>query len=253
MSFTYTDGATAGGNSTSADTGVHGIEINVGDLVVFFVNSNSSTPPSVDSDTGATWTTEFAEKPTSETASHGLAWKVADGSEPTSYSWTTGSAAWQCILKVFSAHRAFTVDSVAATDFASVTSNEEINMEAQSGKTIAAGGLSIITGAKDNRFGTPRDYVTLDESYVSPVGNNQDQGCVMAHRIGGFPRFPIMDSVCPRTPELSGPEDCATRHSCRGTTGLDLSPARGPLAFPQPSGSLDHLRQFVLAGGPGPW
>ncbi len=183
MAFGYTGDAEAGGSGTSASV-THGLTINAGDLVCFYVNSNhNSSAPSVDADAGASWTEEWSEAISGQTAHHAFAWKIANGSEPSSYAWSTGNAAWRVLIKVFTSATDAEVDVAAATDNENASGAQLfLECEAQSGAAISNGAVSIIVGGKDVRT-SARDYDTADNSYVSVIGDREDQCCAMAHRI----------------------------------------------------------------------
>lgn len=181
MAFSYTGGAYNGGSSGTASTGTHGITINSGDLVVLGINYNSSTGTITADQSG--WTTALSEVPSGETARHALYWKVAGGSEASAYTFTLSTSSnWQVCLKVFTSATDAEVDSaaVSAVDESSVLAME---CTAINGRTVATDGLGIIMGGKDTR-GSDTDYTGSNQSYVSPIGQPENQAMAMSHRIG---------------------------------------------------------------------
>ncbi len=181
MTFAYTGGAENGGNSATASTGVHGITINSGDLVVVYVNSNSETAISADAG-GTAFNEAIDEKPLDETSRQALYWKVAGVSEPTAYTFTVGSAEWHVLIKVFTSASDAVVDA-AANSARNGSSAEDLLCTAGSGQTVSDDAVSIVAGGKDNRSGSPVTYDGADSSYVSPIGDTGDQAAGMAHRI----------------------------------------------------------------------
>jgi hypothetical protein len=177
----YTNGATAGGNSAAPSTGVHGITINDGDLVVVYINVNSTTSITHGGSEGTAFTSAVDETPSGETARQALFWKVAGGSEPTSYTFASGNAQWRVCIKVFDGGTGVEVDAAAATG-AAASNQQYLECVACNGETVADSSLSIVAGGKDNRATNGEAYTTADNSYVSAIGNVDDQMAGMAHR-----------------------------------------------------------------------
>jgi hypothetical protein len=183
MTFAYTGGVFPFGTSAAPSTGVHGITINSGDLVCIYINSNSTTSVTHGGGEGTAFTSAVNEIPSGETARSAFFWKVAGGSEPTSYTFASGNAQWQCILKVFTSASAAVVDAAANT-VKGVTDRSTLETEAADGEVISDNALSVIVGAKDSRWDAPADlYNTVDNSYVSCIGTTDTQKSAMAHRI----------------------------------------------------------------------
>lgn len=176
--FAYTGGATNGGNSSTASV-THGQTINSGDLVVAYVHSNSTTAVSPED----TWDAEEVDaQPAGDTARHALYWKIASGSEPSSYSWTVGNAQWRVIVKVFTSDTDAEVDA-AATTGSYLDLGGDLDIEAIDGEVISDGAVSLVFGGKDNRNATGEAYTTADNSYTGVLGDSGDQVTGGAHRI----------------------------------------------------------------------
>ena len=180
VGFAYTGGTTNAGSGTTPSTGTHGITINSGDLVVVYVNSNT-TGGVVPVAGGEAFTEAFDELFTDKSASLALYWKVAGGSEPGAYTFTHTNAEWRVVIKVFTSATDAVVDAVASTAI-SVGNTVTLVCDAPSGVTVAANAVSIVVGAKDNRA-NDEAYTVADQSYVSTVGNKATQAAAMAHRI----------------------------------------------------------------------
>ncbi len=182
MAFgSYTGGATNSGNSSSPGTGVHGITINNGDLVVVYINSNSTTALSHSGGEGTAFTKAVDEQPSGETARQALYWKVAGGSEPTSYTFSGGSAAWRIIIKVFDGGSGVEVDAAAVSDITS-GNYASIACGAYDGQVIADDALAVVFGGKDNRSSS-ENYTTANNSYTGVIGNTATQAAAGAHRL----------------------------------------------------------------------
>lgn len=180
MAFSYTGAATNPGSGTSASV-THGQSIGAGDLVVAYVNSNSTTAISADAGTGATWLEAVDEQPSPETARQALYWKIANGTEDSAYSFTVGDATWRVIVKVFTSVTDAVVDAAATTGRSGSNTNDLVCI-AIDGAVISDNAVSIICGGKDNRS-TDDAYVNADNSYVSALGDCEEQAAGMAHRI----------------------------------------------------------------------
>jgi len=180
LAFGYTGGAFNTGNSASASV-THGLTINSGDLVVAYINSNSTTAVSADAG-GTTFTDAANEVPTSETARQALFWKIAGASEPASYSFTVGSANWQVFVKVFTSANDAVVDAAARTQ-REATSATTIVAGAIDTQVISDNAVSVIFGGKDNRRGSTELYTVADNSYVGILGDAAVQMAAGAHRI----------------------------------------------------------------------
>jgi hypothetical protein len=226
MAFASTGDNTAGGSGTSASI-THSLTINDGDLVVFMVHSNhNSTVPSVDAG-GATWTTALAEKPTSETCHHALAWKVAGGSEPSSYSWSVGNADWRVIIKVFSAAAAAVVDT-AINSHRQASANDHFNCGAPDGEAASEDAVSIVTGGKDNRGSG--SATTVDNGFTGGVGSHSNQSFSAAHKIwtGGGSADIGVTTISGST--LS--DNCFSMHISFIESGGAATNPKGPLGMP---------------------
>lgn len=180
MTFLYTGGATARGNAINASL-THGLTINAGDLVVAYVNRNSTNSISADAG-GVAWTEALNAAVTSETARHAFYWKIAGSSEPASYGWTFGTADhFQIILKVFTSTTTPLVDAPIIVNRQASTS---VNMVcgAANGQTISANAVSLIFGGKDTRS-AGGIWATVDNSYTGVLGETDNQDTAGAHRI----------------------------------------------------------------------
>lgn len=201
MAFTYVGGAT--GQSTTAQTSTtvtHGQTINADDLVVVYCNANATNAMSIDAG-GGTWTEAADETPSGETAHHALYWKVANGSEPSTYTVNHGSATAQIICKVFRGSAAPSVDAAANTDISTSEGNQNnLYCTALKSQVISANAVSLIFGGKDNRVAGADIYSIVDISYVSAIGDVADQATGGAHRIYttgktfGAAEFPIIQA-----------------------------------------------------------
>lgn len=181
--FTHVgDARNAASSGTSASV-THGLTINAGDLVVAYVNSNSTDSVSPDADAGGTWTTRINETPSGETCRQGLFSKIANASEPSSYSVTVGNANWELIVKVFRPSAGTPTVDAAATSAITPNNVHPIPINAIDGAVISDGAVSIVFGGKDNRSGTNTSFSTADNSYVGVIGNTEFQEAAGAHRI----------------------------------------------------------------------
>ena len=180
VAFVYTDGSSNTGNGPTASTGTHEISINSGDLVVVYVNSNSTTAVTPISDGGAAWTEAVDEQSEPETSRHAFYWKVANGSEGGASTFTVGNAEWHVLIKVFTSATDAEIDLAAST--ARSGSNLPRLAIATGGRTVAAAAVSIVAGGKDNRA-TAEDYDTPDSNYVWAIGTTASEAAGMAHRI----------------------------------------------------------------------
>lgn len=174
----YTGGTTNSGNSASASV-THGQTINAGDLVVAYVHSNSDgTAISPDQ----SWDEEIGDVvPTGETCRHAIYWKIA-GSEPSSYSWTVGSAQWRVCIKVFTTGGGVPVkESSYVSDTGSAANN--INVENLSNvDPVSNNSLSVIGGGQDNR-GIAEAYTQATSPFGNVIGDKSDQSTAMAHNV----------------------------------------------------------------------
>ncbi len=186
MAFTLNGSGTAGGTGTSASI-THGLTIASGDLVCFFLNSNSSSAASVDADAGATWTTALAEQQGTSSAYNVTAWKVANASEPSSYSFTCANAQWRVILLVFSASSSAVIDSAANSVMTASGGYIYMRGEAITGRTISNNAVSVLFYGKDTRKTTgSEDYTTSsDANYTIGPNSQLDQTSASAYRIYG--------------------------------------------------------------------
>lgn len=181
--FTHVGDARDAASSGTSASVTHGLTINAGDLVVAYVNSNSTDSVSPDADAGGTWTTRINETPSGETCRQGLFSKIANASEPSSYSVTVGNANWELIVKVFRPSAGTpTVDAPATTHIGTAT-NPNLIIGAIGGAVISDGAVSLVFGGKDNRSGTNTSFSTADNSYVGVIGNTEFQEAAGAHRI----------------------------------------------------------------------
>ncbi len=179
MAFGYTGDAISGGNS-AAPSITHGQTINAGDLVGVYVNSNSTTALSADAG-GNVFNEAFDEIPSGETARHAFFWKIAGASEPSSYSFTSGSSQWQVLAKVFTSATDAVIDLAAATDKNAGNSSNML-CGAPIGRIIAPNALSFVGGGKDTRNANAYAFDSADESYVSSIGTTEDEATCLAHR-----------------------------------------------------------------------
>jgi len=179
MAFGYTGGATAGGSSTSAAV-THGQSISAGDLVVCYLNYNHESAAITPSET---WETPSVETPAGETAQQAMYWKIA-GTEPSAYTFTLATdTRWRLSVQVFTSATDAEVDSAFATAMAG-SAETNLVCGAISGATLSDNCLSIIAGGKDT-FGGATTYTTADNSYLSVVGDTDDQASAIAYRIWG--------------------------------------------------------------------
>lgn len=162
----------------------HGLTINSGDLVVIYCNKNSTTGDITIDAGGAAWTEEFEESvDPSESARHGLFWKEAGASEPSSYTVDLGELEEaRTIFMCFSGSSGWTVDS-AYNNVLRTGSNNDIHCEASRSRTVSDDAVSLIFGGKDGRVGTAEAYTTCTDSYSNVVGNVTDQMTAGASRI----------------------------------------------------------------------
>jgi hypothetical protein len=169
------------GNSSSPGTGTHGITISSGDLVVVFINSNSTNAISHGGGEGTAFNEVVDETPSPETARQALYWKIAGASEPSSYTFTAGSAQWRCSIKVFASATDAEVDAAANTH-RQAGKTAYMDCGAYDGQVISDNAVAIICGGKDNRAAT-EVYTTADNSYGSVIGDIVNQASSMASRI----------------------------------------------------------------------
>jgi len=182
MAWTYQAGNDNNyGNASSASV-THGFSINAGDLIVAYVNRNSTSSVSADAD-GATWTEAVNETPSGETGIQALYWKIAGGSEPSSYGFTFGSSDhYQVLLKHFRGSADPEVDAAGVGDKYNANV-DDIVVNAIAGEVISDDAVSIVAGGFDNRGGAGYNYGTVNNSFVSVIGDENNQASAMAHRI----------------------------------------------------------------------
>ena len=181
MTITYTGGANNNGTNAAPSTGVHGITINDGDLVVILISSNSNTAMSDDS---GEFTEAVDETIQTDTGRMAVYWKIADATEATSYTFTAANTQWQVIIKVFSADNPIILDSALFSE-GSGANERWFVISASAGRTVATGAVSIIGAAIDDRDVEDAAYSVTADSYVSGVGTNASEAAAMAHRIWG--------------------------------------------------------------------
>ena len=180
MAFSYTGGANLYGDSSSG-TITHGLTINEGDLVVAYVNSNNTGAVAVDAG-GALFLDVLNENVAGQTCRQAVFWKVANGSEPSSYRFTFGgSAEYQIIIKVFTSSTDAEVDA-AANSAVDATDSQDMVIEAIDGEVISDNAVSIVFAGKDNR-GTGGTWATADNSYTGVLGDTDEADAAGAHRI----------------------------------------------------------------------
>lgn len=162
-----TPGTTASSNTITAPSS--------GDLVVFHINSNhAGTPsaPTIDSDSGASWTTARTDDVAGDSVYAATAWKIANGSEPTSYSWTVNNSYWRVCLYVFSSATDAEVDASCA--FARHGNKQPyLRCDAYASQVISDNAVAIVFGGKDNRStgGVGQAYTDADNSYGNVDGD----------------------------------------------------------------------------------
>ncbi len=186
MAFTYSSiSNTNSGFGTSATTGTITSPSN-GDLVVFNINSNvdSASPfaPSINQDDGATWyELHNWDLDPDHTAYFVTAWKVANGSEPTSYSFACNNDYWRVIWYVFSAAAIPEVDT-AINWVRDTALHDDLKCEAYDNQTINDNVVGVVFGGKDTRVSSSA-YTTATQSYTGVFGNRSDQLSAGAYRI----------------------------------------------------------------------
>lgn len=169
-----------GDTSATATTGVHGISIQSGDLVVVNVHANNNGSITANQ---SGWETALYDSDIASETGHWLAlWKVAGGSEPSEYTFDMGTTRdYGCTIQVFQCGSTPEIDRAAKFVRGSTGSN--LNCTAQSGETISAYAVSIIVGGKDTRASTEA-YTTADNSYDNGVyGDKDKQITACCHRI----------------------------------------------------------------------
>ena len=180
--FAYVDGASNTGTSGSPTTGVHGITIGSGDLVVVYIHANdSATAITHGGGEGTAFTIAGDETPAGETARQAIAWKVAGGSEPTSYTFASGNAEWRVLIKVFTSATDAEVDAAVATSI-TVANTVDLRCDAIDGQVISNDAVSIIACGKDFRS-TEEAYTQGEDLHGDVIGGTSGQISAMAHRI----------------------------------------------------------------------
>jgi len=184
VAFTYVGGATNGGDPSSSVSVTHGLTINSGDLVVAYANVNGPQTVSIDSG-GASWTEALNATVGGETARHALWWKVADGSEPSSYSITLGASdSSRLVVKVFRPGSGTPeVDAAVNAPARTGSAYRDMVCNAVDGEIISNDAVSVVFGGKDRRVSGGETYTVADNSYTGAVGNVSDQMAAGAHRI----------------------------------------------------------------------
>ena len=244
----YTGGSYNNGNSASPSTGVHGLTINAGDLVVIYINSNSTTSLSHGGAEGTAFTRAIDEVPLGETARQALFWKIAGASEPSSYNFSGGNALWKVLYKVFSATNPLIIDAAAVAGI-DASNESDIVCTAASGETVSDGALSIVFGGKDNRSTSEETYDTVGNSYVSPIGSSNNQMAAGAHRIfttgetiSFSPRIEVTDLSDDKSDKTYSVHVSFVEDAGGGTTYNDSLSA--PLDFAD-----GYATEAVIAGG----
>jgi len=179
VSFAYTEGEDATGSGTSASVTLLAAP-SEGDLVVAYVSTNMSSG-TLSSDDGMTEGLE--ETPSGKTARHAMYWLVAGASEPSTYSVTlTQSAGWGMWVKVFTSASDAEEDVSERASHIQGSADTNLIMGAINGRTTLNNSLSVIGGGMDNRAAL-ENYTTADNSFVSVLGQSDNQVTGGAHRI----------------------------------------------------------------------
>jgi hypothetical protein len=235
MSFSFVGSSSTGGNST-APFDSHGLSINSGDLVISILhtNDNTTTAPTIDApSTGASWSATYTYDVPSETCWLALAWKIANGSEDSNYSWTTSASTnWRVINRVYRPTGNTPEVDAAIQWTRNVSKWNPFRHEAQSGETVAANGVSIIFCGKDNRAsgGFPTG---ADDSYTDGDGATNDQALCAYSRIDTGSGFSPISPIEP----TSGPS-------------LNDNPFSGHISFVEGSGATGQPAVKRFGGVP---
>lgn len=146
-----------------------------GDLVVAFGNYNANTASETITP-GQTWDASGSVTPGSETTQHWWGYKVAGGSEPSTYTWTlSGGTNHQFHVAVFSASAGTPTLASGGNTFQkiTVTPNDDIESTLPSSfGSHATGALSILSAGVDNRNGTGFDYDGADDGFTAGIGTD---------------------------------------------------------------------------------
>ena len=161
MTIAHTNGATNGATSSSWSTGVHGITINDGDLVVIVSNANGA---------GHTFEVEagFTDVVTDgigggESNTYNIQYLVAGGSEPTSYSGTISSSQLvTTIINVFTSTTGWATPALDAGPTLNAEESSASNAHLNTGITVADNSVAIATFFEDGGSGQAN---AVDNSY----------------------------------------------------------------------------------------
>jgi len=183
MAFGYTGGATDSATGGGDITLTHGQTINSGDLEVLIGHVNGlDVQLTPGAGAGAAWIELYGHAGPDSAGVH-LWWKIANASEPSSYTITnSGGAQSRVCIKVFTSSSDAEVFS-SMYDSGAGTTNDMV-CAATRGQVAPAAALGIIAGFKDSRT-TAEAYTVVNNSYGSVLGNVEDQATSMAHRIYG--------------------------------------------------------------------
>ena len=183
MAFAHVESLTANGTGTTATTSALSVAPSSGDLVIIYINRNDST--AISTPTGGTaFQTDVTQEtpPSGETASHTVFWKVAGGSEPTTYSAAlNSSSAWQAIVRVFSSATDAEFDSFVHS--VEATSVDEMICDAIDGDVIPDDALSIIFAGKDNSSGGESYDSATPTDYIGEIGDSEGRYSAGAYKI----------------------------------------------------------------------
>ena len=185
MAFTHQETVyNAATSGTNANVDLAGAPSS-GELVVMYVHAGGPQTITPDADGGAAWTLGAnVENPGSETARHGMWWKIAGGSEPTNMSATLGgSDNWGICVTVASSDTNAEVDS-ATNSAISGSALQYLDVFALRSQVVANDAFSVIGAGKDNRSSS-QAYTQSDNSYTNVKGDQPGQITAMASRVYG--------------------------------------------------------------------
>ena len=183
MSFTHQETLSNAVSGTNANVYLAGAPSS-GELVVMYVHAGGPQTITPDADGGAAWTLGAnVENPGSETARHGMWWKIANGSEPSNMSATIGSSDnWHIAVSVYSSASDAEVDAAAASHIQTTNANDMIGGAVRS-QVISDDAVSFIGCGKDNRSVSAEVYTTADDSYTNVTGGMNNQRTALASRV----------------------------------------------------------------------
>lgn len=144
-----------------------------GELIVLYVVGN--TAGTAFSLTAGSEFTEVFEQNLSgvgETGREMLLCKVADASEPSTYTWSGGNSKWSVHARVYDGGGGAETPTLDSSDGNAGVDFAAIECDAVNGAVIPNNALSICIAAFDNNRASTNPYTSADQSFVNVIGDH---------------------------------------------------------------------------------